>query len=270
ALAMAAEKDGIPVISPTASDPIVTLGRQNVFRAIFTDDYQVKVMAYFAYNSLNARTAVVLGNQNFANYLQAAKYFNESFTAFGGHIMAFELFSSKDDFKRILKKYVANPPDIIFSPDNFVSAARLVNAVYEIGLVNTYILGTDAWDGILTYVSNLRAMERVYYTAPFSFDDQSEEVSRFVRNFFNRFAQMPLTGSANAYISVHILADAITKAESTDWADIVSAIREKEFDTITGRIQFDENNNPYISVYIIQIKGGEYSSLKKISLRERQ
>ena len=47
-LAAVAERDGIPVISPTASNPAVTLGRSNVFRAIFIDDYQAELMGYFA------------------------------------------------------------------------------------------------------------------------------------------------------------------------------------------------------------------------------
>jgi branched-chain amino acid transport system substrate-binding protein len=50
-LAKEAAKEGIPVISPTASSPDVTKGHYNVFRAIFIDDYQAEVMAKFARRS---------------------------------------------------------------------------------------------------------------------------------------------------------------------------------------------------------------------------
>jgi len=266
ALAKEAEKDGMPVISPTASAPEVTKGRRNVFRAIFIDDYQAEVMAQFARGSLNTESAVVLRNRNNDSLKHLAEVFSKSFMDRGGRIMAVEHYSDGDDFADILRKYTADPPDVIFCPEDFVPAAKLVNAAYETGLHNTYLLGTDAWDGLLVYVHNQEAMENVFYSAPFSFDDRDEGVSEFVRNYFQSFSQMPLSSSAAAYTSVYILSEAIRKAGSTKKDAIISAMREIELDVITGHINFDENNNPHINVYVIRIKGGRYSMHEKLSL----
>ena len=133
-------------------------------------------------------------------------------------------------------------------------------------MVNTRILGSDAWDGILAYVHNPDAMKNAYYSAPFSFDDQDEKVLRFVRSYFDSFSQMPLSGSAAAYTCVYILSEAIKKAGSAGNDAVISAIKENELDLITGHIRFDENNNPHTNVYIIQLKGGEYSTYEKLSL----
>ena len=266
ALAMTSVKDGMPIITPTASNPIITEGRPNVFRTIFIDDYQAEAMANFAYNYLGARRAVVLANQNFASYIRTARVFAQTFTALGGYIMAYEYFSSEDDFPYLLAKHAHDPPDVIFCPEDFIPAARLINTAHELGLRYTRLLGSDAWDGVLAYVFESEAMERAYYSAPFMFDDQSEEVARFVRNYFDRFAQMPLTGSATAYICVYIIADAIERAGNTNREDIVSAMKSTNLDTIIGRMYFDHNNNPRTNVYVIQIKGGEYSTYAKLSL----
>jgi len=266
ALAKAAEKDGIPVISPTASNPDVTKGRKNVFRAIFIDDYQAEVMAYFARNSLNAQTAVVLNSRTSESYRRTVEVFTESFRERGGRIMAVERYSTGKDFAGILGRYAADPPDVIFCPEDYVLAAKLVNAVYEAGFVNTRMLGSDAWDGLLAYVYNQNAMKNVYYSAPFSFDDQDPDVMQFVRKYFDSFSQMPLSGSAAAYTCVYILSEAINKAGSVGRDAVISTIKENELDTITGHIRFDENNNPHTNVYIIQIKGGEYSTYEKLSL----
>jgi branched-chain amino acid transport system substrate-binding protein len=266
ALAKEAEKDGLPVISPTASNPEVTKGRANVFRAIFIDDYQAEIMALFARGSLNAETAVVLINDANDGFKIIADVFTKSFTDRGGQIMNVEHYSVRNNFADILKKYAANPPDVIFCPENYIPAARLINAAYETGLNNTHILGSDAWDGLLAYVYHTEAMENAYYSAPFSFDDTDIGVSRFIRNYFEAFSQMPLSGSAAAYTCVYILAEAVKKAENTDKNDIISAIKSNELDLITGRIKYDENNNPRINVYVIQIKGGKYSTYKKLSL----
>jgi branched-chain amino acid transport system substrate-binding protein len=266
ALAKAAEADGIPIISPTASNPDVTKGRPNVFRATFIDDYQAEIMAHFAYDSLNARTALVLKNENHAAYKRISEIFIENFINLGGKILAIETYSSANDFPAILARHIVNKPDVIFCPDDFLPAARLINAIYEAGFGGTGILGSDAWDGILAYVSNPAAMKNVYYPAPFSFDDRDEEVVRFVRNYFSAFSQMPLSGAATAYTCVFILAEAIRIAGNTDKNHIVAAFRAIDMNVITGRIKFDENNNPRTNVYIIQIDGGVYSTYEKLSL----
>jgi len=180
--------------------------------------------------------------------------------------MAVEAYSTGDNFAGILRKYAADPPDVIYCPEDYVPAAKLVNAAYEAGLVNTRILGTDAWDGLLAYVYNPDAMKNVYYSAPFSFDDQDAKVMQFVRKYFDAFSQMPLSGSASAYTCVYILSGAIQKAGSIRRDAVIAAIKENEMDSIIGRIRFDENNNPHTNVYIIQIKGGEYSTYEKLSL----
>jgi branched-chain amino acid transport system substrate-binding protein len=266
ALAVAAEKDGIPVISPTATNPDITKGRPNVFRAIFIDDYQAQAMARFAYHSLGARTAVVLKNTDENSYGHITEPFAESFIADGGRIIAVEHYAPTDDFAAILGKYAASPPDFLYCPENYLPAAHLVNAAHALGLHQTYLLGTDAWDGLLTYVYQPEAMEHTYYSAPFCFDDKDEIVAQFVRNYFTSFSQMPLTGSATAYTCVYILAEAIKKAGNTESGDIIGAIKSNELDMITGRIKFDENNNPRQNVYILHIKGGIYATYEKMSL----
>jgi len=266
ALAKEAEKDGMPVISPTASNPDVTKGRKNIFRAIFIDDYQAEVMAYFARNSLKAKTALVLNNMDNAGFMRINNIFTSAFTQRGGRIIAEESYTSLDDFAKIIKKYAANPPDIIFCPEDYVPAAKLINDAYATGLVNTPILGSDAWDGFLAYVSNPDAMKNAYYSAPFSFDDQDEDVVQFVRKYFDCFSQMPLSGSATAYTCVYILSSAIKTANSVNKSAIISAIKENELDSIIGRIRFDENNNPRTNLYVIHIKDGQYSIYEKLSL----
>ena len=266
ALAKAAEKDGIPIISPTASNPEVTKGRKNVFRAVFIDDYQAEVMAYFAYNLLKARTALILSNKSYDSFRQTSDVFANFFKLHGGQIIATHSYPDGDSFKNILYRYMENPPDIIFCPENYIPAARLVNAVHDLGFRNTNILGTDAWDGILTYVFNSDAMKNAYYSAPFLFDDQDAEVAQFVRNYFTSFSQMPLSGAAAAYSCVYILAEAMEKAGNTNKDDIISAIKANELETIMGNIKYDENNNPRTNAYVIQIKNGNYSTFKKIHL----
>jgi branched-chain amino acid transport system substrate-binding protein len=265
ALAKEAVKDGIPVISPTASSPDVTKGHYNVFRAIFIDDYQAEVMAKFARRSLKAKTAVVLYNSSNGNFKQATEIFAENFKDYGGQVVAVKPYVLESEYRDILKEYMSKPPDVLYFPENYVPAAKFVNTVFELGMDSTYVLGSDAWDGILSYVTEHKARERVYYTAPFSFDDPDPKVETFVRNYFSTFDQMPLAGSACAYTSVYILAEAIKKAGSTKHDEIVRAMKENELNTIIGHIKFDKDNNPHTNVYFIQIRDGIYSIYERMT-----
>jgi branched-chain amino acid transport system substrate-binding protein len=263
-LAKEAAKDGIPVISPTASNPEVTKGHNNVFRAIFIDDYQAEVMAKFARRSLKAKTAVVLYNSTNSSFKQAAEIFAENFKDYGGQVVAIKPYISESEYKTLLKEYRAKPPGAVYCPEDYVPAAKLVNTVFELGMDETYVLGSDSWDGVLSYVTDPNARKRVYYTSPFSFDDTDPKVERFVRDYFSTFAQMPLAGSACAYTSMYILAEAIKKAGNTKHDNIVHAMKESGHNTIIGHVKFDKDNNPHTNVYVIQIRDGIYSVYEKI------
>jgi len=112
-LAKAAEKDGIPVISPTASNPEVTKGRENVFRVIFLDDYQARILASFAQKTLHAKTALIINGAS-GRYNRISDIFAEAFRSRGGSIVAAERYSGPGDFDAILKKYKSKQPDVIF------------------------------------------------------------------------------------------------------------------------------------------------------------
>jgi branched-chain amino acid transport system substrate-binding protein len=267
-LAMESAKDGIPVISPTASSPDITRGHNNVFRAIFIDDYQAEVIARFARKSLKAKNAVILFNASNSSFKQAAEIFAENFTDHGGQVTAIKPYDSENEYREILKEYRSKPPDVIYCPEDYVPAAKLVNTVFELGMDSTYVLGSDAWDGILSYVSEPEARKRAYYTVPFSFDYPDPKVEMFVRNYFSTFSQMPLAGSACAYTSVYILSEAIKKAGNTKHDSIVLAMKENELNTIIGHVKFDKNNDPRTNVYVIQIRDGIYSVYEKMTDEE--
>ena len=72
-------EDGIPVLSPTATNPAVTLDAANVFRACYTDAYQGAVAAVFAASTLDVSKAAVLYNKDDAYSEGLATAFIEEF-----------------------------------------------------------------------------------------------------------------------------------------------------------------------------------------------
>ena len=58
---------------------------------------------------------------------------------------------------------------------------------------------------------------------------------------------------------------AIEKAGTTDKEAVVKAIKEVDFDGITGHLTYDEKNNPVKDVKIIKIVNGDYTFDSSIS-----
>lgn len=56
-----------------------------------------------------------------------------------------------------------------------------------------------------------------------------------------------------------MMTKAIENAGSTDSAAIVDAMKNLEYDGITGHMVFDENRNPIKSAVILEINGGAES-----------
>jgi branched-chain amino acid transport system substrate-binding protein len=264
ALAKAAASDGTPVISPTASDPTVSKGHRNVFRVKYLDDRQAEVIADFAVRSFGAKSALVISD---GRHESAVEVFKRAFKAGGGRTVTVERFSVQDGFDEILNRHRRYPPDVIFCPVDYVSAAKLAESVHYMGFDRTKLLGTSSWDGILSFAHNLDAMGRVYYTAPFAFDDPSPRVASFSQIYFDNFTYTPISTAALTYSAVQILVAAMDKVGGTNATAVTDAIRSNRFDIVTGRIQFDENNspsNPNACVHIMQVKGGYYSSVGRV------
>jgi branched-chain amino acid transport system substrate-binding protein len=267
ALAKAAEKDGIPIISPTASNPEVTKGRKNVFRVMFLDNQQAEALAAFSRNKLGARTALVISGDK--RYEVLSDIFENTFRAKGGQIIARERYSCPSDFDSILKKYKKNQPDVIFSPTDYIVAAKLAEAAHRAELDRTKLVGTDAWDGILAFLHEPSIMDRVYYASPFAYDDNVQMITQFSQKYFDLFSFMPLSTSALSYSALQVLVQGIEKAQSTDSEAIAAAMRANVIDIITGQIAYDKDNNsssPHSNVYIMRFKDDYYSSFEKIQL----
>ena len=78
-----AVEDGMPVLSPTATNLNVTLDAPNVFRACYTDPYQGATAAVFAAEELGATKAAVLFNIEDPYSEGLAIAFNDKFAEVG-------------------------------------------------------------------------------------------------------------------------------------------------------------------------------------------
>lgn len=261
AVAELAAQDKIPMITPTGTQLNITEAGSNIFRVCFTDPYQGEVMANFAKNNLNANTVAIMVN-NSSDYSDGiTKAFSEEAQKLGIEVVAKEGYSDGDkDFRSQLTKIASKNPDILFVPDYYEQDALIAMQAREVG-INSTILGPDGWDGVIKTVdkSSYAAIENIYFANHYSVKDTSEKVQNFINNYKAKYNEEPSAFSALSYDTTYLIKEAIEKAGNTDKEALTKAIKETQFDGVTGSLTFDEKNNPIKGVTIIKIENGDYT-----------
>ncbi len=258
-----AAKEGIPMITPTATALDVTAAGTNIFRTCFIDPYQGEIMAKFALENLNASKAAVLYNTADDYSLGVAEAFKNYFEANGGTVVSYEGYGADEkDYKAILTNVKTQNPDVLFLPDYYNTVGLIAQQVKEVG-INATLLGADGWDGVLTVAPE--AVEGGYFCNHYSTDDTAEEVQNFIKKYKETYNEDPVSFAALGYDTVKILAAAIEKAGTTDYDAVVKALAETNITSVTGTITYDENRNPVKDVAIIKIENGQNRLYTKVN-----
>ena len=150
-MASIADSKKVPVIATAASSPLVTVDESGKlhpysFRIGFTDPFQGRVIASYAYNVLNIKNAAVLTNIADAYSTGITEYLLEEYTRLGGNIVARENASSGDnDFRAQLSKIKDAKPEAIFLPWIYKDVALIVKQARDLG-IDAVFIGADGWD----------------------------------------------------------------------------------------------------------------------------
>ena len=262
-----AQKNKVPMISPSSTNPSVTEKGDYIFRICFIDPFQGTVMAQFAQNTLKAKKVAVLTDVAQTYSVGLAKFFKETFTKNGGTIAAEGSFSSGDkDFKAQLTSIKAANPEAIFLPCYYTEAALITRQARDLGItVPTF--GGDGWEAPELLTIGGKAMEGTYYSTHYSPESTDAAVVNFVKKFKTRFSnEVPDAMAALGYDSVYFLVDAIKRAGGTEGAKLRDALAAtKEFVGVTGKTAMDANRNATKPAVIVQVKDGQFKYLETIA-----
>jgi branched-chain amino acid transport system substrate-binding protein len=265
AMAPILQKAGIPMISPGSTNPNVTLVGDYIFRACFLDSFQGKAMARFAYEELKARSAAVLRNIDEQYSVSLAGFFKDSFMHLGGQVpLDLEYRGKAVDFTNIINKIIARKPDVVYLPGYTRDSGLIIKQARAMGVKATF-LGGDAWDEIEKVAGD--AIEGSYQSAPWHPDVPFAQ-SKVLQKLYRRKFHKPITNMSAplAYDAVHLLANAIMKAGTTNRKAIRDALAATtNFHGATGIISFDKNGDPKNKeVIIIRFHAGKRIFFKAI------
>ncbi|MDM8515430.1 ABC transporter substrate-binding protein [Desulfobacterales bacterium HSG16] len=256
AIAPILQKAKIPMITPSSTNPRVTLAGNYIFRVCFIDSFQGKIMAIFARTEFDARTSVVLKILNEEYSLTLAEFFIRHFEKNGGKVIGEKSYKVKDiDFVEILKDVKHLNPEIVYIPGYSRDSGLLIRQADLMG-IHTVFLGGDGWNDQI-YVYGGKTVEGNFYSSQWHPDISSPGSIYLNKIYMLKYGtKIPVSNAALIYDSVMLLADAAKRAGTSDPGKIRKALAEtKEFEGITGSITFDENGDPINKAGIIMKLG---------------
>lgn len=254
------DEAGIPIITTTATNPLVTQGNECFFRPCYSDDFQGAAMAQFARNDLGAETVGIITDVTDTYCIGARKYFVEEF---GEENVVCDVRYNKgdQDFSAQLNALKEADPDVVFCPTQCTEAALIQIQAKQMGYQPQF-LAIDSWEQQAMIDIAGDACEGALFTCFFvAGDDPSPLVQKYLDDYEACFpGQSPKgSGTALGYDAYNIALDAIEAAGSDDSAEIMKALEEGEFECVTGNIKFDEEHDALKdSAYIKTIQDGKF------------
>jgi branched-chain amino acid transport system substrate-binding protein len=259
-----AVEDGMPILTPTATNLEVTLNAPNVFRACYTDPQQGSTAAIFSKEELGATKAAVLFNIEDPYSEGLAVAFKEEFEK-TGTVTSYEGYTKNDaDFKSVLTKIQAQNPEVIFLPDYIAKVGVILAQIQEMGL-DVVCIGGDGWDGI--EIDYADVAEGHYFVNHYSKTDPADIVQNFITAYEAKWNKTPNALAALGYDATKIMAEAIKNAGSTDAAAIVEKLAATDMDGVAGHVTFNEDGDPNKSISIIQVISGEHVLAGKVEAK---
>ncbi len=264
AIAPVFQKYNIPMISPGSTAPEVTQIGDFIFRDCYTDDFQGKLMADFAFYSLDHRRVAILSNISETYSQRLAQYFSTHFKLNGGDVISEAGYMGRAvDFRDILTPLISLKPDAVFIPGYSRDSGLIIKQAHTMGIHTTF-LGGDAWETtIKTYAG--AALEGSYFSTFWHPSVPYPRNKAFLSRYRSTHGDQGISAYVpHAYDAVWLFAEAIKRAKSLDPKKIREALAATQgFEGATGRIAFNAYGDPVKkSASILQYSKGRWQFYK--------
>jgi len=280
AAAPIAQNNGVPMISPSSTNPQVTQVGNFIFRTCFIDPFQGTVMGKFAAQNLHYKKVAILKDVKNDYSVGLAKYFTEEFTGKqGGTIVGEQAYNEGDsDFRSQLTALKAGNPEAIFVPGYYTEVGLIARQARELG-ITVPLLGGDGWVSDELIKIGGDALNGCYYSNHFAPDAPDTSLQGFISRYKAKNGGEPDAIAGLAYDAARLLFDSMRRLQAADPKAFEAldashsgdtagqkaaraALRDqinaaKNFAGVTGVINFDAERNPVKPAVVISIQNGQ-------------
>ena len=259
-----AQRHGVPMITTAATNPGVTAAGDLVFMAAFTDQFQGRVMADFAVETLGATTAAVLTQRGEVYSEGIGEFFVNRFRHLGGTVVADLSYErGATDFAAQLTTIAAAAPAAVFMPGPAEEVVLLTAQARTLPLHDaagepTVFLGADAWDNAALLENEQASVDGSFFSTHFSPDTDEPTTRAFVEAYRARYGITPTGGDGVSYDAVRLFLQAAARTGSLD-ADAIrrELLATEQYAGATLLSHYNEDRHPTKSAVIMTIENGE-------------
>ena len=259
------KKAEVPAIGTSCTNPLVTLGNEYYFRVCYTDPFQGKVMANYAFKEGGYRKIAVIQEVSSEYSVTLVKIFMENFkllTVDENSITSVGSYNAGDnDFRAQLTAIKDSDAQAIFFPGNFTESALIMKQARQLGITIPF-LGGDTWETPEVIRIAGEAAEGAVYS---SFYDPAapltERTKEFLDAYAKKYGEDTLAAGVTALgFDAYLLAiETIEKAESVDGPTLKGTLAQtKDFEGATGYVTLDENGDAVKPAVIKTIQGDKF------------
>jgi len=262
-----------PMISPWSTNPKTTLDRPWVFRACFLDPFQGPVVANFVTNEFGFTKAAVLYDVSSDYPKGLAEFFKQAWEKLhgAGSVVAYESFTTKDtDFSAQLTKIKDSGAEFLFTPQYYNEVALIAQQAHQLGFTQP-IVGSDSWGSAELIPLCGKDCYGSFFSTHYAAAGATGKTKEFIDRYQAKYGYVPDDVAALTWDAFGLAQQAIQncgkisgdiKADRKCVRDALSQI--KEFDGITGKMDFTQGNDPVKCAVIVKISDqGEFNFYKQ-------
>ena len=254
---------GIPVITPSATNPKLTRqGYEVTFRVIANDLQQGEAMASYVAERLKAAKIAIIDDRT-AYGQGLADAFADSLKKQGVSVVAREFTNDKaTDFMAILTKIKGREPDAIFYGGMDAQAAPMLRQLRQVGYQGTFLGGDGVCTGGMLKLAENALSQDVFCTQAGIPMEQMPGGAEFRERFKKRFDADVQLYAPYSYDATMTLIEAMAQAGSEEPDDYLPVLKKIRSQGVTGNIRFDVNGDVEgAGVTLYQYGGGSWKPL---------
>lgn len=267
---------GVVMVSTGSTNPATTKIGEYIFRTPYTDEFQGKVAAQYAYNELDARNVAIFRQQDDDYSVGLTGFFQRELERLGGNTTVVDFTANTVDFSAQIGSLRAFQPDMIYYTGFCAEAASLVPQLRRQGFAEIPIMGADASDDSQCPEGGGAAFDGFLFTSFGGPEVLSGEAAERAKDFGKFFKEMhgddaPYNGfvltGADSY---KVVMEAIEQAGSADPAAVQKELAElKDFPGVSGTITYAGTDgtpaNRVMGLFRYQVE--DDGSWEKVTLR---
>lgn len=256
-------KAQVPLITPTGTNDSLTVKNKKVqpyiFRMIFPDAFQGKVIANYTESQLKAKKVLVY----YDNSSDYARGILDTFKAnYKGDIVDTLSYQAGDkDFQAALTKVKNKDFDAIVLIGYYAEGGLITKQACEMVLTQPIVGGDGISDPTYTALAGETA-SNVYYVAGFSTKAPfNSKTQTFIDAYKEAFNEEPSAFSACAYDAVYMIKQAAEDGKVEHSVQLAKALAKvKGLVGATGTIDIDKDHNPLKSAVMVKLEKGKEMS----------